>query len=297
MATISAAQSTGIVTLSGSTNDVVTISSAVGAITIINVSGTSPLSVLAGAVDPGAITAGQAGTFTVLPNSYITLDAKYGQQVVVRVVGSGNQYTVQGAGRASMGNYLDSNQLAGLRSEFAPAKNISLPLMRTGPLYLTFPIGVPRTTVTMVEAEEAALAVMFSMAVTLDRIGIEVTGAGSAGAVVRMGVRADNGGVQGALLSEASSTIDASTTGVKEAAISQPVLPNVVYWLSATCQGSAATKPTVAGAQHYPGLAWSNIQNFVYAGLRQTGVTGSLPTNPSGLGPTSLVPRIHVRYS
>ena len=118
MATISAAQSTGIVTLSGSTNDVVTISSAVGAITIINVSGTSPLSVLAGAVDPGAITAGQAGTFTVLPNSYITLDAKYGQQVVVRVVGSGNQYTVQGAGRASMGNYLDSNQLAGVRADF-----------------------------------------------------------------------------------------------------------------------------------------------------------------------------------
>ena len=287
MATISAAQSTGIVTLSGSTNDVVTISSAVGAITIINVSGTSPLSVLAGAVDPGAITAGQAGTFTVLPNSYITLDAKYGQQVVVRVVGSGNQYTVQGAGRASMGNYLDSNQLAGVRADFfsvfGPPPRMPVTAVASG-RYYAFPAFSVAGSGTISNGTAYYCQVVFPIDVVAVRIGIRVSGAGGAGSVHRLGIHNDNGVCAPGVVLLDAGTVDSTTTGTKEITISQALRANVIYWAVVAQQGNPTPVATVQVSSSQQGVGNATNPNYALTAFQAGGITGALADSPSVYG-------------
>jgi hypothetical protein len=80
--------------------------------------------------------------------------------------------------------------------------------------------------------------------VTLLRIGAEVTSVGSTGAVVRLGIFADNGSGQPSTLVLDAGTIDGTSATVQEIVISQALAPGL-YWVGAVTQGSPSTLPTV----------------------------------------------------
>jgi len=112
-------------------------------------------------------------------------------------------------------------------------------------------------------------------AVTLDRIGLEVTTA-VATAVVRLGIYADDGnGYPGALVLDAG-TIDASTTGFKEIVINQALAAGL-YWLVGVAQTAAPTVRATSGA--VPGLSVATSQSTLAGAYTQAGVTGALPAN------------------
>jgi hypothetical protein len=83
-------------------------------------------------------------------------------------------------------------------------------------------------------------------AMSITRIGAEITSVGSAGCTVRLGIYADNGsGVPSALISDAG-TIAGDSATVQEIALgSTLVLAAGVYWLGTVIQGSPASQPTV----------------------------------------------------
>lgn len=80
--------------------------------------------------------------------------------------------------------------------------------------------------------------------VTIDRIGCEVTTAGTAANVVRLGIYAADEGPPaenwpGSLMADFG-TVDVTSTGAKELAVSAQ-LPAGLVWLAACCQVSAAS--------------------------------------------------------
>lgn len=117
--------------------------------------------------------------------------------------------------------------------------------------------------------------------VTVDRIGVEITGAGSAGALLRLGIYADDGGKPGALLLDAG-TVDGTLTGVQSISISKTLDAQVV-WLAVAVQGAPVTTPTVRGitSASIPGVPLVATNFAVGAGWTQnSGGGGALP-NPA----------------
>lgn len=137
---------------------------------------------------------------------------------------------------------------------------------------------------------------------TLDRIGIEVTGAGGVGSVIRLGLYADNGeGFAGALILDAG-TVDSTGTGVKEITVSQAVSAGL-YWLAYVAQ--VGTAPTVRsglgvdGGTHNETTA-ANIGLYNYPRVVTThgGIAGALPTPAPAAGAVEFrAPRVFVRYA
>ena len=134
-------------------------------------------------------------------------------------------------------------------------------------------------------------------AITIDRIAIEVTGAGTAGSVCRLGLYSDDGGKPGALLVDAG-TVDTTTTGVKEVTVSQ-VLSAGRVWLAAVQQGAPATLATVRTTLSSLWIGNSSASNVLGTpgnGLLVTGVTGALPSPfPAGSSLSTQGHRIAVR--
>ena len=88
-------------TLTGVTNDVVTLTGSTQVVQVIN-RHTLGLWFKVGATDPGAITAAAADVFFVLPNSTVSVRTGGWQQTVLRVLGDGagsNPYTVMAVAR------------------------------------------------------------------------------------------------------------------------------------------------------------------------------------------------------
>lgn len=112
---------------------------------------------------------------------------------------------------------------------------------------------------------------------TFDRIAIEITTAG-ASMVERLGIyRAGTDGMPGALVHEASGTIDASTTGAKELTISQTLEPGL-YWLAHVPQGGVANVSARGGNAPSRWIGLSALPGSYNApGLAQASVTGALP--------------------
>jgi len=136
--------------------------------------------------------------------------------------------------------------------------------------------------------------VFFARAVTLVRLGAEITGAGESGSVLRLGIFSDTGDLYpGAVLLDAG-TIDGTSATVQEITISQQLGPGT-YWFGGVVQAAATTQPTVrtvstsvaaTGAAANTGLASGN---FVYS---QTGVTGALATFSTTVVQAGAVPRV-----
>lgn len=125
---------------------------------------------------------------------------------------------------------------------------------------------------------------------TFDRIGVNVSGAGTAGAVLRLGVYA---------LPTSAPTLDAgtigsTTTGAKEIATSFTLDPGL-WWLACAAQ--------VAGCSVYgtnTSNMWvmdSGLGAATYGAYRAaTGVSGALPSAPGyGPGPFSTCPLVGLR--
>jgi hypothetical protein len=94
--------------------------------------------------------------------------------------------------------------------------------------------GITKTTLTtrtnVVKDFIHAIPFIVPVSVTVDRIGIEVTGAGTAASVIRLGIYSDNGNKPGSLLLDAG-TVTADSAAVKTITISQALTPGL-YWLS-----------------------------------------------------------------
>jgi hypothetical protein len=81
-------------------------------------------------------------------------------------------------------------------------------------------------------------------AITLTRIGAEVTVVGESGSKLRLGIYGDNGnGYPGELVIDAG-TINGDSATVQEITISQPLQPGL-YWIGAAVQAAPTTQPTV----------------------------------------------------
>lgn len=153
-----------------------------------------------------------------------------------------------------------------------------------------------------VEAEMRCSPFFVAEDITLDRIGLEVTSAGTAGALIRLGIYEDNGdGIPGALVIDAG-TVDATTTGVKEIVISQ-ALARGDFHLAAAVQGAAATRPTIRAHSGSDAMfpaghpTATQISAYPIAGSYQTGVTGALPATAAITNPTTVPPRVLVRVA
>lgn len=139
-------------------------------------------------------------------------------------------------------------------------------------------------------------------AVTLARIGGEVTVIGDAGSTIRLGIYADDGtGKPGARQIDAG-TIAADSATVQEVVISLALAAGI-YWVCGAVQGVTVTQPTVrtlatpvvlgvdAGAV-IPG-AGANPQSYLLAG-----VTAALPASAAAaVVSTGIVPRIFVKVA
>lgn len=150
-----------------------------------------------------------------------------------------------------------------------------------------------------------ASAIFVAEPVLLDRIGCEVTGAGEAGCVVRLGIWADAGNVAlaGALVLDAG-TIAADSIGVKEITIARS-LPAGTYWLSGTVQGAPATQPTLrtAGGGTEPVMSYHGGGAAVLSAATGLGTSrtdaGALAATwgTSYFGNIGSLPRIFVRVA
>jgi hypothetical protein len=119
---------------------------------------------------------------------------------------------------------------------------------------------------------------------TIERLAVEVTTLGGAGAVVRAGLYADDylgePGLPGSLLLDAG-TVSSTSTGVKEWTVSELITTPGWYWLSVVAQVAACSLRTVQplsgrniGRASSAALALAAAHTGCIVG---DGVTGALP--------------------
>ena len=134
---------------------------------------------------------------------------------------------------------------------------------------------------------------------SFDRIGVEVTTAGAAGALLRLGVyTANSGGLPTTLLSDFG-TVDSATTGNKELTVSR-ALSDTTAWLAVACQVATCSVRTLGSApdRRIPTNSLANIfgGNALNA-LTYSSVSGALPSSltAASLGYATQGPLIVVR--
>lgn len=204
------------------------------------------------------------------------------------------------AGQIASGTISDSRIPAGVTRDTEAANWIAYSVPRTNHTRLFGPPG--GAPVQLDEAVEYAQLVWFN-ATANNYIGIYVSTAGSAGAVVRLGLRAVSNGEVGALLNDFG-TVAATSTGLKTIQSSNWTTTTTGGWyaLTTTVQGGATTRPHLASLST-PQAMFSGTQGQVAADpiavlKTQTGVTGALPDTWTD-GPVSAlpIPRISVRFA
>lgn len=134
---------------------------------------------------------------------------------------------------------------------------------------------------------------------TLTRIGVEVTSAGSAGSVVRLGIYGPSATTQypGSLILDAG-TIDGTSATYQEITISQAVSGWV--WLVSATQVATCTLRAVTGSASGDLLVgYSSATNATAnsaVGYLAAGVSGALPsTFPAGADGTAALPKVVVK--
>ena len=119
------------------------------------------------------------------------------------------------------------------------------------------------------------------IAMTADRLAINVT-SGIASGTTRLGIySSDANGVPNALVVDAG-TVATTSSGVKEATISQALTPGL-YWLAAVNQTAAATVSYYASSNNafmYP-YGTANAAFGHKVAYKQSSVTGALPSTPT----------------
>jgi hypothetical protein len=166
----------------------------------------------------------------------------------------------------------DSSQSAGVKWATLP---LSANRTKAG-LYYATPV-VARATATPTLNDLRAAPFLLAETTTFDRIAVDVNTGGSAGAVIRLGIYADDGdGYPGALVLDAG-TVDSTGTGLLTITISQQLAAGL-YWLAGVSQVATSVVNISTGSAIGLG-AGTNLAQALWAGYSQTSVSGTLP-NP-----------------
>jgi|GEM_PF-1183903 len=157
----------------------------------------------------------------------------------------------------------------------AAAANPIIPGARFTSGFYIGPSG-SRTTLPMAADTEYAVPIYMSGSGTISRLGIEVTVAGTAGTLIRLGIRGDNGtGQPGTLVLDAGTVAgDAITSGIEISSLTQAISPGL-YWFTATAQSTGATLPTVRAQT---GDTWPSAASSLASALGLSTSTGYLTT-------------------
>lgn len=182
-----------------------------------------------------------------------------------------------------------------------PATMVVPPINRADPgAYANFPCGQGTNTTNTLQSNGTLWFTPMMLAVgrTADRIGIEVTIAGTAATSVhRLGIWTDSGGVPGTLVLDAG-TVATDSTGLKEITISQALAANTLYWLGVAQQGAPATLATLRLVSTQGTAMTLSNPAFTPNGLNASGVTGTFASNPTVSGNNGFgLPRIFLRFT
>jgi hypothetical protein len=182
-----------------------------------------------------------------------------------------------------------------------PATMVVPPINRTDAnVYANFPCGQGSTTTTTLQANGTLWFTPMMLAVgrTADRIGIEVTVAGTAATSVhRIGIWTNADGVPGTLVLDAG-TVATDSTGLKEITISQALAANTLYWLGVAQQGAPGTLATLRAVSIFGTTMTLSNAAFTVNGHNASGVTGAFGSNPTISGNNGFgLPRIFLRFT
>lgn len=156
------------------------------------------------------------------------------------------------------------------------------------------------------EANERASLFTVARPCFVDKLGVSVTVVGTAGAVIRLGIRADDGsGARpGTLLVDAGTVIGTAAATAEATFTPFAMLPGVRYWLTATIQGAAGTRPTLRDNRTSTPLGGVGgttsaivLDNAVVGMTGSSTVSGALPSTNASWQSTSTVPRIAVHVA
>jgi len=178
--------------------------------------------------------------------------------------------------------------------------HVALPPWQSGRYYFVPNQSSVQTVSTSGNGTVRAGPVVVPLNVTLVRIGAEVTSAGDAGSLVRLGIWQDDGtGRPGALILDAG-TIAGDSATVQEITIAQP-LTRGVYWFGLCVQNVTVTQPTLrfnasSGLVPLDAGTSTPAANKASLSVTRSGITGAFPATfgTAGLDPTP-VPRIVVK--
>lgn len=126
---------------------------------------------------------------------------------------------------------------------------------------------------------------------SFDRIAVEVTVAGSAGALIRLGVYNSAAGLPSTVAFDAG-TVASDSTGTKEITISQTLAPGA-YWLAAVAQTAVCTIRTRIGTDTVIPLTAPAAQNAVAVYIDS--VSGALPTFSGTATAFTHAPKVYLR--
>lgn len=190
----------------------------------------------------------------------------------------------------------DSAQTAGVKWATAASAGGVASIFRSG-LY-TSQLHTSRTTTNLVSLLNYLhfAPIWVAQTVTVDRLGVEVTSAGSAGSVMRVGIYNNNSGVPGTL-AVSTSALATTSTGLKEEAVSQQLTPGL-WWLATVAQVAGPTvRATATSSVGLPSPSAYVASANVYTTWVQASVTGALPSPAvaSTTEATNIVPVIWLR--
>lgn len=171
------------------------------------------------------------------------------------------------------------------------------PQYRTGGYYYTF--HGPQTTLSVGLNQLSVLPIWFPAGLALDRIGIEVTTVGTAGAIFRLGIYNDTNGYPGTLLAEYGTVDCATAIGVQQLTISQTIPSSGWYWLGGAVQVATSTLRVVNGpaGPFQPSGGTVPPATTVFIGYYSGGISGALPGTFSSPVAYNALPRPFVRVA
>lgn len=158
-------------------------------------------------------------------------------------------------------------------------------------------------TSTTVTASSLRVCPFWSFGGTIDRIAINVTGAGTSGATYRIGIYLPDSGnpfLPGSLLLDAG-TVAVDSTGFKEATVSQ-ALDIGLYWIGGATQGSAAdaaiTRVYHEGWGNSLGISQgTSPSSTTIMCLVDNSVSGALPSTFSLEATSTIIPAFWLRWA
>jgi hypothetical protein len=198
------------------------------------------------------------------------------------------------------GSQVANLPLSALDARFAPAALVLPPINRAvANVYANFPTNGSgwRTDSMNVNGNCFYQPIMLAVGRTADRIGIEVTTAGTAATSVhRIGVWADNNGLPGTLLLDAG-TVATDSTGIKEVTISLALASRTIYWLGVAQQGAPASLATLRSSGTTSMTMESSITTTSPCGPFSVSITGAFGSNPTIYGSHQATIRTFLRFT